>query len=267
MMIYTASSGNSYSLISDKPVRVANMRSWKFDPKTVSKKLGERVSYFARGGLRYSITITVIGSITHRKAILDALHDDFERDIRMMTPGKIMVGEWYANGFVIESDTNPDDVNSWTNNKITFYIPGGFWYRDEERSFESTVVDEEYEYLDYPYDYPYDFKPSPSSTSQWTTESPFDSDFVLSIHGPCVNPRVTVNGYPYVVYTTIAAGETLVIDSANKTVMCGERNLFDARNKARSVFEKIPPGQLTLAYGNFSFDLLLHEERSEPKWS
>jgi hypothetical protein len=98
------------------------------------------------------------------------------------------------------------------------------------------------------------------------TESPFASDFVLSVHGPAINPRVTINGYPYVVYATIGAGETLVIDSANKTVMCGERNLFDARNKRQSVFEKIPAGQLTLAYGSFSFELLLHEERSEPRW-
>ena len=266
-MVYEASSGNTYSLISDKPVRSASLHAWKFDPKTIQKKLGERVSYFQRGGLKYSVTITVMGSTTHRKAVLDALHDDFERDVRMMTPGKVTVGDWYANCFVIESETTPDsDVDRWTNNKVTLYIPSGFWYRDETHSFESAVIDEEYEYLDYPYDFPYDFKPSPSSTAQWVTESPFASDFVLSIHGPAVNPRVTVNGYPYVVYTSISAGETLVVDSANKTVMCGDRNLFDARNKAQSVFEKIPSGQLTIAYGNFDFELVLHEERSEPRW-
>lgn len=266
MIIYTASSGNSYTLTGDKPVRVANMRSWSYDPKTIQKTYGERVSHFQRGALKYAVTITVKGSRTQRKAILNALHDDFEADIRNMTPARITVGDWYANCYVIQSETSPDnDVDHWTNDKIVFYIPSGSWYRDESRSFDAPVI-EPTGGIDYPYDYPYDLRATPSSTAQWVTESPFASDFVLSVHGPAINPRVTINGYPYVVYATIGAGETLVIDSANKTVMCGERNLFDARNKRQSVFEKIPAGQLTLAYGSFSFELLLHEERSEPRW-
>ena len=40
MIIYTASSGNSYTLTGDKPVRVANMRSWSYDPKTIQKTYG-----------------------------------------------------------------------------------------------------------------------------------------------------------------------------------------------------------------------------------
>ncbi len=88
----------------------------------------------------------------------------------------------------------------------------------------------------------------------------------MDIYGPVVNPRVMVNGYPYIVYATIAEGETLTIDSIKKTVMCGERNLFDARNKKQSVFEKIPSGNLALTWGNFKFKLTLYEERSEPKW-
>lgn len=266
-MIYRASSGNVYSLTGSTPVRSASMHTWVYDPKSVQKQLGERLSYFKRNALKYDVTITVKGNRTERRAFLNTLHDEFERDIRDMRPARVEIGDWYANCYIIQSDTSPDgEIDRWTNNKITLYIPSGFWYRDETHSFESAVIDEEYEHLDYPYDFPYDFKPSPSSTAQWVTESPFASDFVLSIHGPAVNPRVTVNGYPYVVYTSISAGETLVIDSANKTVMCGDRNLFDSRNKAQSVFEKIPSGQLTIAYGNFDFELVLHEERSEPRW-
>ena len=59
MIIYTASSGNSYTLTGDKPVRVANMRSWSYDPKAIQKTYGERVSHFQRGALKYAVTITV----------------------------------------------------------------------------------------------------------------------------------------------------------------------------------------------------------------
>jgi hypothetical protein len=48
--------------------------------------------------------------------------------------------------------------------------------------------------------------------------------------------------------------------------MMGDTNLFDSRNKAQSVFEKIPEGALTFAWEGFSFELTLFEERSEPKW-
>lgn len=266
-MIYIASSGNTYAFTGRMPIRSASFHSWAYDPKTVSNIYGERVSYFKRNALKYSTTITIKGNATQRKAILTALHDDFERDVRLMQTGRLYFGDWYANCYVTSSETEPDgDINHWTNNNITFYVPSGFWVKDEEHNFESTIGDGPYDYLDYEYDYQYDYKPTPSSTGTWITESPFESEFLMSIHGPAVNPRVTINGYPYVVYASIGNGETLVIDSAAKTVMCGDTNLFDSRNKVQSVFQKIPSGNLTISWGNFNFDLVLHEERSEPRW-
>ena len=68
------------------------------------------------------------------------------------------------------------------------------------------------------------------------------------------------------VNASIPNGETLVIDSKKHTVMMGDTNIFDARGKEYSVFEKIPAGALDVAWDGFDFSITLLEERSEPKW-
>jgi len=45
-------------------------------------------------------------------------------------------------------------------------------------------------------------------------------------------------------------------------------NCFNLRNRDSYIFEKIPAGVLTIASSaNFKFDVVLLEERSEPKWA
>ena len=263
---YIASSGNIYDLTSRIPTREANYHTWEFSPLVTALQYGERVSSFKKGAAVYKAVLVIRGSLTHRKAILTALHDDFENDIRNLTPGRIYFGNWYAECYVISSTTNPDDdVSHWTNNTIEFYIPSGFWVMEETMHFDNAeeVVSE---FLDYPYGYEYDYTPPRAAQTIWETDSPFASDFKMEIEGACVNPRVTINGYPYMVNTSVPEGSTLVIDSRHHTVMMGEQNLFDSRNKVQSIFEKIPPGSLSLAWEGFSFTLTLFEERSEPKW-
>ena len=93
----------------------------------------------------------------------------------------------------------------------------------------------------------------------------------MTIFGPVVNPMVTINGYSYVFYMTIAEGEYLVIDSRAKTVtLYGaggvQTNAFDNRNKAESVFEQIPGGNLQVVWdATFGFNLTIYHERSEPR--
>lgn len=264
---YISSSNNIYNLSAQRlQIQKANLFEWDYDPKGTDLMFGARLSYFHRQPLKYEVDLIVRGSVSRRKAILTALHDDFEHDIRTKQTGQIHFGEWYCNCFIISSKTSPiEDMHHWTENKIDIYIPSGFWLKDEVKLF-SGVTETQSEYLDYMYDYMYDYAGSAYGSGQWVTDAPFDSDFKMEIYGPAVNPRVIINGHPYLVYATVETGETLVIDSQKKTVMCGNRNLFDARNKKQSVFEKIPAGNLNLSWGNFEFQLTLYEERSEPKW-
>ena len=100
-----------------------------------------------------------------------------------------------------------------------------------------------------------------------------DTDFVMVIYGFVDNPNIQIAGHPYTVYATIYEGERLIIDSAAGTVkkigrLGEETNLYNARRKDYSVFRKIPPGVQTVSWpGTYGVDIILYDERSEPKWS
>ena len=100
-----------------------------------------------------------------------------------------------------------------------------------------------------------------------------DTDFVMTIYGFVDNPNIQIAGHPYTVYATIYEGERLIIDSAAGTVkkigrLGEETNLYNARRKDYSVFRKIPPGVQTVSWpGTYGVDIILYDERSEPKWS
>ena len=100
-----------------------------------------------------------------------------------------------------------------------------------------------------------------------------DTDFVMVIYGFVDNPNIQIAGHPYTVYATVYEGERLIIDSAAGTVkkigrLGEETNLYNARRKDYSVFRKIPPGVQTVSWpGTYGVDIILYDERSEPKWS
>ena len=264
---YIASSGNDYSLTADR-IRIidAAFHSWEFKDVSTELVYGSRVSRFKKQPMTYQTKLIVRGSRIARRAALNVLHDEFENDLRKLKPGRIIWGEWYCDCYITSSQTQPyEDSQYITENTINIFVPGGFWIREESRIF-TAVRPTPTGFLKYRYDYPYDYTPPKAMQDTWETEAPAPSEFRMEINGPCVNPRVTINGYPYLVNTSVPNGETLVIDSRNHTVMMGDTNLFDSRNKAQSVFEKIPEGALTFAWEGFSFELTLFEERSEPKW-
>lgn len=263
VVTYISSAGNTYELNTEGIFHKKNPYSnWEWGVEGTKKQYGTRVTGFTRAAAKYKAELMLYGE--NQKQRLNALHDDFELDVRNNTPGRLIINDYYIDCFIISTESR--DRYKVITDKVEIYAPAGFWYKDFYRSFASTVVDDPTGDLDTPFDYPHDYKASPSSTGNWETETVFPSEFTLRINGPAVNPRVTINGYPYVVYATIDAGETLVIDSRSQTVMCGERNLFNNRNKAKSVFERIPAGALAISWGDFDFDMTIHMERSEPRW-
>ena len=127
------------------------------------------------------------------------------------------------------------------------------------------------DFLDYTFDYNYDYAAGAIGEKIVYSESPFTSEFKLVIYGEAVNPRIVINGYPYVLYTTIPAGAYVVIDSRQKTIMMYQNgtqtNIFDYRNKSDSIFEKIPAGNLRIIWDStFGADLTIYREQSEPEF-
>lgn len=76
----------------------------------------------------------------------------------------------------------------------------------------------------------------------------------------------------YQVFTTLEENERLEINTLNRTVkkinVQGEEiNCFNDRNKESQIFEKVKPGTATVLWNNtFSFDIVVYNARTEPKW-
>ena len=268
---YIASSGHEYNLISDGiKHKEANYWDWKYTAEGTKLQYGFRVADFSKDAKTYKTTLLFYGSELQRRQLLSALHDDFENDIRQKKPGKLMWGSYYLMCYVLESSTQPTEALTQTINEISIYSPYPFWLQDFNIEFpkQTAVVSE---YLDYKYGYEYDFKIPPTGQRSIARTFPFDSDFKMTIFGAAVNPRVTINGYTYLLYMTINDGEYVVIDSKAKTIILHDANgqqssVFDARNKAATVFQKIPGGNLDVVWdSSFGVNLTIYQERSEPR--
>lgn len=269
---YTASSGHVYDLQATILQREANYHIWEWLPVVTDLQYGAKVSAFGRGPAVYTTQLVFRGPHNQRKALIDALHEDFELDVRTLRPGRITWGEYYIDCFISSSSTHPDDEHLWTDNDISIYCPRPFWVKEDRRTFVPQETPGAQTFLDYEFDYEYDYFYGNPGIAIWQTGNPFKSDFQLIIFGPVIDPRILINGYPYQVFDTLEGTDRLTIDSRKNTVIKTlsngtEVNDFDSRNKTESVFEQIPGGTLTLNWsGAFGFDLVLYEERSEPRW-
>ena len=270
-IIYKASSGNQYNLQTDGSwIREANFHAWSFTPRGTELQFGQRVSSFAKEAATYTTTLIFHGTIQERSQRINKLHEEFENDIRNLSQARLFWGNWYIDCYIVASSTTPETV-SWTSNEIEVFCPRPFWIKEEKKSF--MAQDEppaQQTFLDYEFDYEYDYFLGAIGSENWVREFPFDSDFKMYVYGPVSNPSISINGYPYQVFVTLNTSEYMIIDSMNNTVTKYASNgtktsIFDLRNKAKSVFQKIPGGNLSFSWtGLFGFDLIIFNERSEP---
>lgn len=272
LLQYIGSSGNVYNLKTDGiRTKTANYHKWKWGVNGTALQYGIRISDFSRKPAEYETMLIFTGSYNARKELIDALHEDFELDVRTMRPGRIIWGDYYIDCFVVNSSTEPNaQVDLWTDNTIGLYCPYPFWIKEDTHSFYAKEAPAGQEFLDYPFDYSYDYYFGNPGVATWQTDFPFDSEFKLTIYGPVINPRIQINGYPYQIFTELSESEYAVIDSRNHTIIkytnAGRVNLFDNRDKVNSVFKAIPGGTLQFNWtGAYGFDLTLFEERSEPR--
>lgn len=142
------------------------------------------------------------------------------------------------------------------------------------REFEFDFLRRNTRKIRYPqFDLAFDFIKIYGKRTINNTEAFSESDFVLTVYGFVETPYILIAGHPYVIDATIYEGERVIIDSAAGTIkkigrLGEETNLYNSRGKEYSVFQKIPPGIQTVSWsGGFGFDLLLYDDRSEPKWS
>ena len=122
-------------------------------------------------------------------------------------------------------------------------------------------------YVDFPYDYMSEMKGRTLNNTGFV-----GVNFRLIIYGAAINPVIFISGHAYQVNCQIEENEYLTIDSIAKTILLTKsdgtvENHFHQRNRGSYIFEKIPAGNNIVNWDKtFGFDVVMFEERSEPKW-
>lgn len=268
---YIASSGHRYNLISNGILhKTANYHKWQYGVQGTQLQYGLRVADFSKDPAEYSTELIFTGGERQRQALINSLHDDFEADIRNRKPGRIVWGDYYIDCYITNSTTEPTEALTQTSNTIQIYAPYPFWVQDYMVDLPASTIAQS-GFLDFMYDFPYEYTSPVIGERTIQSDFPYDSEFKMVVFGPAVNPTVTINGYSYILYTTVPSGAYVIIDSRAHTIMMynadGTRtNVFNFRNKTDSIFQKIPGGNLEIAWdASYGVTLTIYRERSEPR--
>lgn len=231
-----------------------------------------RISGFKKGIVTKTIPIILkCDTIEEGIALKNKLFEVMEKDVLGVKHGKIIIGDYYLKCFVTESVKKGYLAHkSYLQLSLRISTDFPYWVKETKSVFNYGTTEDEGD-LDFNRDTPYDY------SSNLIGKQLFNSNFVasnfrLNIYGICVNPKINIGGHIYEVTAEVGANEYMTIDSVNKTIVLKHsdgttENLFNKRNRESYIFEKIPTGNLNVsANGTFRFEVILLEERGEPKW-
>ncbi len=259
-----------------------DLRDYSWDAVSAN----DRISEFTKGIVNKSIPVFIrCSSELEGLTIKNKLFEVIEKDVLVATHGKMIVGDYYCKCFLTASKkskylidkrllktqlTMTTDFPSWIKEtRVVFRPTTG---NNEEVAVNNNVIVTAKRNFDYNFDFPYDY------TSEMLNKTLNNTGFVASafkmiIYGTCTNPTIHIAGHTYQVNAEVGENEYLSIDSLTKTIILThydgtEENVFNLRNKNSYIFEPIPSGQNVVTWdGYYGFDVILYEERSEPKWT
>lgn len=230
----------------------------------------DRIGGFKRGVQSKSIPVVVIcDTSTEGMKLRNELYEVLEKDVLAGIPGRIVLGGYYMTCFVTESKKT-EYLNDYMKLTLKVTTDAPYWVKENTTRF-GYGGGEIGQDLDFNRDHPYDYTSNNNGNTVNNTGF-VASDFRIVIYGPAVNPVITIAGHDYGVQCNVEANEYVTIDSKKKTVIHtaenGEQtNLFDDRERDSYIFEKVPAGISNVERNaNFLMDIVLFEERGEPKW-
>lgn len=255
-------------------IKTAGLYDYEWEVNTTTKLLGSKIKNFGKKAKKYEITLDFRGNQEERANAAEKFYEMSERDIVKMTPGRLIFKDHYLTCYIIGGEIGTSKLKRAVEKTVYAYAPYPFWIREESRSFPPVSPDEQQDdaCLDYEHDYPYDYTMPYGGDVIWKVDHFAPCEFLMTIFGPAVDPRVVINGHPYQIYTTLDTNEYLQIDSRNNKVIKYlangiQQDIYDLRAKQESVFDPITPGNISVVWpGDFGFDITLFCERSEPRW-
>lgn len=249
-----------------------DLRDYSWNYETINN----RISRFYMGTKNRKLPLVVYcASDDEAIQVKNRLLELAEADIEARLPGKVYIGEYYTSGFITGSKKSDYLITKrLCKLELTLTSDNPAWYREQKYTFipgsgSATSIGGGH---DYPYDYSYDYGLSMNG-HRIVCNSVGNNAFKLLIYGPTENPAIVIGEHIYSINGTVGSGETLLIDSLNKTITLttaqGKKvNWFDKRGRDSYIFEPIPPGRSVVSWlGTFGFDLTVIEKRSEPRWT
>lgn len=213
--------------------------------------------------------IDVFATGEDRREIANHFFEVINKDVLENEAGRIVIGDYYLEGYFVAKENSKYSSGKVIKMTLTYVAPNK-WMKKTKFSYmpeESTTL----EGLDYPHDYPHDYKMH-RSTKPIVNDGYRPCDFEIVFYGAQETPTIIINGHTYQVYTTLQAGEYLIVNSLEKTIrkVLNDgtiQNVFNRRNKDSYIFEKIAVGKATVIRDTDArLDITLIEQRSEPKW-
>lgn len=239
-----------------------------------------KISSFTMGIVKKSIPIVICcSSEAQGISLKNKLMEYAEKDVLAKQHGKIIIGNYYLKCFITGSEKGKYLISDrYMTATLTVTTDYPQWVKESTTSFrtsETVVIDgttTTKRNFDYNFDFPFDYT-SEMKNKTLNNTGFVGTNFKLIIYGAAINPAVHIASHTYQVNCSIGDNEYLTIDSLAKTITLTKQggttvNEFNYRNRASYIFEKIPAGNNTVAWdGDFGFDVVLLEERSEPKWT
>lgn len=285
-------------------IKECNPFDVKWSYETIENQFGVKIKQFKKDPISLEIVLKFRGSMQTIYKNLESFLREAETDIYNMQSGKLYIGSEYLDGYFVEQTTESSAEFYGFQKTAVFFAPYPFWIRETSYSFlpeeddSVTIIPGEEEPepeitmekgIMFP-DFPFDLTIKESKKTKGIFDLPCDlkrvkgirviendsylsCHFKMTLYGPVTDPEVVIANHLYKVGTTVFTGERLEIDSRTHSVkkvgrLGEETDLYNSRYKLQSVFEKIPPGRQTVTWpGGYGIDIVLYDERSEPRWS
>ena len=231
-----------------------------------------RITGFKKGIVQKTIPVILKCSTESEGVTMrNHLFEVFERDVLAKKHGRIYIGDYYLRCFITGAKKSEYLISKqYMVITLTVQTDYPMWVKEtfSTHLFEHGRVP----ILDYSIAFPYDFT-NPITVGTILNSNISPCDFLMTIYGEVVRPTLYIDGHLYSVDVYIEEGEYLTIDSRDKTIILtktnGEKvNCFNDRDRDSYIFEKIPTGNIQISSPNDALrvNIILFEERSEPKW-
>lgn len=249
-----------------------NLQSYQWDIQSVNKNIGNGafVSKISRGLINKSIKLLIWNDSESIGSLTNAMTAVFEEDVISKAPGKLYLNDQYLTGYFTAVEFGNRIRSQYIEATLNFATGSPFWIDETLVRFDPLETTALLGFI-MPIKLPLALVAPQIRTL--INDHYANSSAIITMYGPVTDPEFYVGNHLYKVTGELILGERIEIDQMAKTVTKittgGTRiNFFGNRNKTESVFDPIPPGENFIYSANdFTFDILLMRERSEPIWT